>query len=860
MYRARDARLNRDVAIKVSTAQFGERSESEAKAIAALNHPNICQIYDIGPNYLVMEFVDGAPVGSREQPQGLLPAEALRLAVQIAAALEAAHAKGIVHRDLKPANILTTTAGVVKLLDFGLAKQSAAGLPEDVTQSFGVTQEGTILGTPAYMSPEQAEGRPADARSDIFSFGAVFYEMLAGRRAFSGGSAAAVIGAIVHKTPEALDAPPALEAIVRKCLSKSPGDRFQTATDLRVALEGARPSGVSGTKRRTFALAIALALLVIAAAAVSIYVYRKGSRTGRIDSIAVLPLENRSGDPDADYMSDGITESISNSLARLPDLKVIPHSVALHYKGKTIDFQKVGDELGVQSVLSGRVGQRGNDLTVDVELDDVRNGKQLWGEQYNRKVADLLGVQNEIAAAVSHRVRSQISAADRQQLTRGSTDNPEAYQLYLKGRYYTDKYTEDGFSKGLDYFHQAIAIDPNYGLAYGGLAYNYINQDDWFMPASEAGPKAKEAAEKALAIDDTDANAHISLALESHWFEWNLEAAEREFQRAIELSPNDAEAHAMYAWFLSAVGRRDQALTEAKRAQQADPLSSLANFAVGASYFFARQWDPAIEHLRSAQELDPTYWFDPCYLGRAYEQQGKLPEAIAEFQLALEVEKDQTEIWAGLGYAYAVSGKRGEAQKVLDHLKELSAHSDVAPYNVAIIYAGLGDKDQAFAWLERAYKERSYFMAEYLPTDERLDSLRADPRFVSLRRRVGLRPTARANLIEQMLGANLPRTSPVIDSFVDGIATSIKSIDLGAVSYQAPSALESKLMGYVDKLAGFSGAATGAAEVSGDEITGRVLNLAVQEGAVGPAQQAVLERVTAAATQQGVRVVVVTVR
>jgi serine/threonine-protein kinase len=736
VYRAQDARLNRDVAIKVSIAQFSERFEREAKAIAALNHPNICQIYDIGPNYLVMEFVDGAPVGSREQPQGLPPAEALRLAVQIAAALEAAHAKGIVHRDLKPANILTTTAGVVKLLDFGLAKQGTAGRPEDVTQTIGVTQAGTILGTPAYMSPEQAEGRPADARSDIFSFGGVFYEMLAGRRAFSGSSAAAVIGAIVHKNPEPLDAPPALEAIVRKCMSKSPGDRFQTATDLRVALEGASPSGVSGTKRRTIALAIALALLVIAAAAVTIY--RKGSRTGQIDSIAVLPLENRSSDPDADYMSDGITESISNSLARLPSLKVIPHSVALHYKGKTIDFQKVGDELGVQSVLSGRVGQRGNDLTVDVELDDVRNGKQLWGEQYNRKVADLLGVQNEIAAEVSHRVRSQLSAADRQQLTKGSTDNPEAYQLYLKGRYYTDKFTEDGFSKGLDYFHQAIAIDPNYGLAYGGLAYNYISQDDWFIPGNEAGPKAKDAAQKALAIDDTDANAHISLALESQWFEWNWDASEREFQRAIELSPNDAEGHAMYSWFLSAMGRRDQALTEAQRAQQADPLSSLANFAVGAVYFFARQWDAAIKYLRSAQELDPTYWFDPCFLGRAYVQQGKLPEAIAEFQRALEVEKDQTEIWSGLGYAYAVSGKPGEAQKVLDHLKDLSAHSDVAPYNVAIIYAGLGDKDQAFAWLERAYKERSYFMAEYLLTDERLDSLRADPRFVSLRRRVGL--------------------------------------------------------------------------------------------------------------------------
>jgi eukaryotic-like serine/threonine-protein kinase len=357
-----------------------ERFEREAKAIAALNHPNICQIYDIGPNYIVMEYIDGAPIVSQEQPRALPPADALRLATQIAAALEAAHAKKIVHRDLKPANILTTSDGVVKLLDFGLAKQGPGGLIEDQTQTLGVTQIGTIMGTPAYMSPEQAEGKPADARSDIFSFGAVLYEMLAGRRAFSGGSAAATIGAIVHKNPEPINAPPALQAIVRKCLSKSPEDRFQTATDLRRALEGASTRRrIPGIKRNTIAVAIAAGLLAIGAAAAGMYLKR--SEAGRIDSIAVLPLENRSSDPDADYISDGITESINNSLARLPGLKVTPHSVAFHYKGKPMDAQKVGDELHVQSVLTGRVGERGGDLTVDVELDDVQNGKQLWGQQ-----------------------------------------------------------------------------------------------------------------------------------------------------------------------------------------------------------------------------------------------------------------------------------------------------------------------------------------------------------------------------------------------------------------------------------------------------------------------------------------------
>jgi serine/threonine protein kinase/tetratricopeptide (TPR) repeat protein len=739
VYRARDARLNRFVAIKVSAAQFSERFEREAKAIAALNHPNICQIYDVGPNYLVMEYVDGAPIVSREQPQALPLAEALRLATQIAGALEAAHAKGVVHRDLKPANILTTTAGVVKLLDFGLAKQSGSGVTGDETQTVGITQAGTVMGTPAYMSPEQAEGRPADARSDIFSFGAVLYEMLAGRRAFKGGSTAATIGAIVHKTPDPLNAPPALEAIVLKCLSKSPENRFQTATDLRQALEGASTSGesiVSGIGKHKLAMAAAAGLLAIGAIGFGFYL--KGSGTGAIDSIAVLPLDIRSNDTDADYISDGITESVNNSLARLPGLKVIPHSVALHYKGKPMDGQKIGGELRVQAVLTGRVAQRGDDLTVNVELDDVRKGRQLWGEQYNRKVADLLAVQSDIAREVSQRLRSQVSAADRQKLAKGSTDNPEAYQLYLKGKYYTNKFTKDGFLKGIDYFDQAIAKDPNYELAYSGLAYNYINQDDWFIRPNEAAPKAREAAKRALAIDESDSDAHLSLAIETHWYEWDWAAAEREFKRAIGLNPKNSDAYGYYSWYLASMGRKDEAIVAARQGQQADPLSLLANFGPGSVSVFTRQWDRAIEQLRSAIELDPNYWFDHCFLGRAYEQKGQLPQAISAFQHALDLEKDNTEIWSGLGHAYAVSGNRTEAQKVLDRLKELSAHSYVAPYNVAVIYAGLGKKDQTFAWLDQAYKERSYLLAVYLTTDSRLDNLHSDPRFAGLRRRIGL--------------------------------------------------------------------------------------------------------------------------
>jgi len=736
VYRARDPRLNRDVAIKVSAAQFSERFEREAEAIAALNHPNICQIYDVGPDYLVMEYIDGVPIVSGKDPRPLPSAEALRLGTQIAAALEAAHLKSIIHRDLKPANILVTKDGIVKLLDFGLAKQSADGAAAgDQTQTLGLTQAGTIIGTPAYMSPEQAEGRPADVRSDLFSFGTIFYEMLAGRRPFSGNSAATTLGAIVHKEPGPLDAPPGLQAIALKCLSKSPEGRFQSATDLRRALEGASTKSVLAIRPRTAAMTAAM----LAAGAIGIGLYLKMPRDGiRIDSIAVLPLEIRSNDPDAEYMSDGITESVSNSLARLPGVKVIPHSIANHYKGKAMDTRKIGETLGVRAVLTGRITQRGDELTIGVELDDIAKGKQLWGEQYNRKVAELLAVQTDIAREVSQQLGPQVSQTDQQKMTRGSTENPEAYQLYLKGRYHTSKFTKDEFAKGIDYFHQAIAKDPNYGLAFGGLAYYYILQDDWYLAPSESASRAREAANKALAIDGSNAEAHLALALELHWYEWDWAAAEREFKRAIALSPKSSDAYSLYSWFLADMGRKDEAIAMAAHAQRVDPLSLIGSFAPGSLSVFTRQWDRAIEQLRGAIDLDKTYWIDHCFLGRAYEQKGQMAQAIAASQEALQLDPEHSEIWSALGHAYAVSGKKTEAQKVLDHLTELAARSYVAPYNVAVIYAGLGEKDQTFAWLERAYKDRGYYLPVYLTTDARLDYLHADPRFIGLRRRIGL--------------------------------------------------------------------------------------------------------------------------
>jgi tetratricopeptide (TPR) repeat protein len=419
-------------------------------------------------------------------------------------------------------------------------------------------------------------------------------------------------------------------------------------------------------------------------------------------------------------------------------LKVIPRSIAFHYKGKALDPQKAGEELRVNAVLTGRVVRRGDNLTISVELDDVRYGKQLWGEQYNRKLADLLAVQGEIASEVSQRLRSQLSGEDQQKLTKGSTKNPEAYQLYLKGNYHTSRFTKEGFRKGVDYFNQAIALDPNYGLAYSGLAFNYINSEDWFIPPREGAPKARDAAVKALAIDENLADAHLSLAIIAHWYEWDWAAAEREFKRAIELNPNDPRPHEFYSWYLSPMGRNDEALAEAKRAQQLDPVSAEADIFLGSVLVFLRRYGEAIEQLRSGVELDPSYWYGYYFLGRAYEQTGRLPEAIEAFQRALELEKDNAENWSNLGHAYAVSSKRTEAQKIIDHLTEWSSHSYIGPYNFARIYVGLGDKDQAFAWLDRAYADRSSFLAIYFKTDAHMDSLRSDPRFADLIRRIGL--------------------------------------------------------------------------------------------------------------------------
>ncbi len=501
------------------------------------------------------------------------------------------------------------------------------------------------------------------------------------------------------------------------------------------AHQAAKPRENVGSRQRQLAV-VGIAVLILIG---GFFGYRYFAPTKQIESIAVMPFVNESGNADVEYLSDGMTETLISSLTRLPNLSVKARSSVFRYKGKEIETKTIGKELNVQAILNGRVVQRGDQLTLSLELVDVATENAIWSQQYTRKQTDLVLLQTEIVHDVSSKLKSKLSGADLAKVEKNYTANAEAYQLYLKGKYSANKFTKKGFQQSIDYFNQAIALDPNYSSAYSGLAYAYILLDDWFELPSESAPKARETAKKALAINEEDVDAHVVLGMVAHWYDWDWVTAEREFKRSLELNPKNTDSYTYYAFFLAAMGRDDEARAIARQGLQVDPLSSGTNFGIAATLVFSHRWDEAIEHLRKAIELDPNYWFHHSYLGRSYEQKGMMLEAIAEFKLALGLDDQQSENWAGLGHAYAVSGKKAEAQKMIDEMiKRSSQNIYVAPYNVAVIYAGLGEKDKAFEWLERAYSDRAYYLSVYLTTDERLDSLHSDPRFKDLVRRMGL--------------------------------------------------------------------------------------------------------------------------
>jgi eukaryotic-like serine/threonine-protein kinase len=765
VYRAKDTRLDREVAIKILPADFAKdadrlrRFEQEARATSALNHPNILTVYDIGTHdgapFIVAELLEGEELRAQLHHGALTGRKAVAYAQQIAAGLAAAHEKGVVHRDLKPENLFVTRDGRVKILDFGLAKlkhqTQAPGASSEVATQRALTDPGVVMGTAGYMSPEQVRGQDIDHRSDVFSFGVILYEMLSGKRAFEGDSAADVMSSILKEEPPEpgeTKANPQLERVLRRCLEKKPERRFQSTSDLCFALEASSAplaptslqAPLSQITHHKLPVALVLALVLLVIAAVGYYAFFARAGSGTIGSIAVMPFVNESGNADVEYLSDGMTESLIGSLSQLPNLNVKARSSVFRYKGKEFDLPKIAQELKVQAILTGRVIQRGDQLTLSLELMDARTENALWSEQYNRKQADLVSLQSEIAHDVSSKLKTRLSGEDEQKLTKKYTENAEAYQLYLKGRFFLNRRTSESLMKAIESFNQAIAIDPNYALSYAGLSdcYLLLGLPDALTGAlspQDSLPKARVAADKALQIDDSVGEVYFSLGqIRSKTQDWA--GAESAFDRGLQLSPNYSVGRLYYAIYLSTLNRHDEAVKEIRRAQELDPLSLPINASVVYVLYLARQYDAAVEAGQKGLEMDAAFPLTHLRLGLAFVQKKMYREAVLSFQQAANNSNRAPLAIVSLGHAYAASGNKVESQRVLAELNDMSQRRYVSPYSVATIYAALGDKEQALQWLEKASDERNTEMV-FIKVDPRLDSLRSDRRFGDLVKRVG---------------------------------------------------------------------------------------------------------------------------
>lgn len=734
VYLARDTRLDRTVALKLLSEEVAHDNRRmgrfilEAKAASALSHPNVAHIYEIdesnGVTFIVMEYVEGKGLDRKIGGQPLAASEVVAIAAQVADALDEAHSKKIVHRDIKPSNIIITPRGRVKVLDFGLAKVEEAWEPSSEVATQVKTDPGVVMGTLPYMSPEQARGKEVDSRTDIWSLGVVMYQMATGRLPFRSSSAHEMIDRISRQQPRAIsdyndDVPSELERIIRKCLEKERGRRYQSAAELLVDLRNLERDDESG------------------AATVSKARRRTSTARRAVNSLAVLPLVNVGADPGAEYLSDGITESIIDSLSQLPRLKVMARATVFRYKGRDVDPQEVGRELDVQAVLAGRVQSQGGRLIIKVELVDVGDGSRLWGEQYNRTPSDIFEVQEEIAREISKGLRLKLSGEQKRRLGKRHTADPEAYALYLKGLYQNAKWTGEGWRKAVDYFNRAIETDPSYALAYAGLASSYVRLGLFgAMPQREAYPRARAASSRALRIDEMLAEAHAALGFVKMVDDWDWPGTESEYKRAIELNPNYAEVHKLYGYHLVHMCRFEEAVGEMRRAVELDPLSLEFMTSLGDSYYYARRFDEAADQLLKVLEMEHGYGEAHLFLARTREQQGRLEEAVESFRRASELTGD-VPASSGLGRAYALSGRGGEAHAILAQLEELSAKRYVDPTFLALVHMGLGNRDEAFELLERAFGDRSAWMV-HLKAEPMFDSLRDDPRFDSLLRRVGL--------------------------------------------------------------------------------------------------------------------------
>ncbi len=785
VYLAEDETLNRKVALKLLPVRFTRdeervrRFQREARAASALNHPNIITIYEIGQDedlhYIATEYIEGETLRERMATRRLNIGEVLDVAIGVASALAAAHDAGIIHRDIKPENIMLRPDGLVKVLDFGLAKLAE---PESALKD---SSTGSVIGTLLYISPEQARAQQPDARSDLYALGAVMYEMVTGQPPVRGDNFIDIAFAIVNEVPKAPShyvsgVPPELDQIILKLLEKERGNRYPSARQLLGDLNTLRReleyenklsslemhrhfsepgfeqqktaqmtfpiSSRSLKMRRAFRdtrVVAVIAVVVVALLAAAAYTVIKSSIfADRIDTVAVLPFVNASGNPNSEYLSDGLTDSIMDSLSQLPELHVVAHSTVFRYKGKNTDPLAVGRELHVRGVVTGRLIQRGNTVVVRATLTDVKRGTQVWGQQYDRNLSDVVELQKDLSEEISSQLQPRLTGEERKLLNKRRPESNEAFQLYLKGRYFSTKFNdEDAIRKGIGYFNQSIERDPTYALAYAGLASSYFYLSNLFMPPREAMPRVREAAERALALDDSLAQAHTCMALALVWYDWDFAKGEKEFQRAIALNANDAYSHEMYGDFLAAMGRFDEALLEKRHAEQLDPLSITASWDVGRTLFYAGRYEDAIEQAKHTLDLDPSFPYVYYLQAQIAFRRNNLPQALTLMQKSMQLGGHTQLLVTMWGMMNARAGNRDEALRAIAELRARSAGTYTLPLFLARIYTALGNYDEAMKNLEQMYNDRSE-SAVWLNVDISLEPLRKDPRFIALIRKVGL--------------------------------------------------------------------------------------------------------------------------
>ena len=769
VFRAHDERLGRDVALKVlppgtlTDENARRRFRKEAPTLSKLNHPNIATVFDFdtqdGVDFLVMELIPGVTLDEKVAAGALAEKEVIRLGAQLAEGLAAAHEQQVIHRDLKPGNLRLTPDGRLKILDFGLAKLIQPIAADAATESLSKTHG--PVGTLPYMAPEQLQGEPADARSDIWAAGAVLYELATGRRPFPQSSYPMLTDAILRQAPvppRAINASvsPELERILSKALEKDPEHRYQSAKELGADLRrlAAPPTAVPATKpapgRRPYQwYALAAGGLVVTLLVVGMVVPQWEWRdrlldkrgANRIQSLAVLPLENLSRDPDQEYFADGMTEALTTDLAHISALRVISRTSVMHYKGTNKTVPEIARELHVDAVVQGSVMKAGNRVRITAQLIEAPTDQHLWADSYERDLGDILALQGEVSRTIARQIQVTLTPQEETRLAAARPVNPEAYEAYLKGRYYLSKRTGPDYLKAMEYFQQAADQDPSYAPAYAGLAesYNFYAAYGLLSP-QEAYPKARAAAIRSLELDGTLAEARVSLAFIKMVADWDWAGAEVEYRRALELAPGSAQAHYFHAYtYLTPKGQFEEAIAELKRALELDPLSLIINTNLGETLRHARRYDEAIVQLRKTLELDSR--FGPAHdkLGRTYEQKGMFREAIAEFRMAMDYDPKNNQPLANLGHAYALSGQKAEARKVLAELQERSKKGFVSPGDLATVYVALGEKERAIALLEKAYEVHA-FPVVFINIDRRFDSLRSEPRFQQLVRRIGLRP------------------------------------------------------------------------------------------------------------------------